>query len=38
MLYLTREINTNSGMAPGAVSADSKTTTADQSPLPQPQR
>jgi len=38
MLYLTREINTNSGMVPGAVSADSKTTTADQSPLPQPQR
>jgi Peptidase family M48 len=38
MLYLTREINTNSGMMPGAVSADSKTTTADQAPLPQPQR
>jgi len=30
MLYLTREINTNSAVVPGAVSADSKTATQDK--------
>jgi hypothetical protein len=30
MLYLTREVNTNSAMAPGAVSADSKEATVDK--------
>ena len=32
MLYLTREININSSMVPGAVSADSKTATSDEAP------
>jgi hypothetical protein len=32
MLYLTREVNVNSSMAPGAVSADSKTVTSDKAP------
>jgi hypothetical protein len=32
MLYLTREVNVNSSMAPGAVSADSKTATSDKAP------
>ena len=30
MLYLTREINSNTSMVPGAVSADSKTATSDK--------
>ena len=30
MLYLTREINTNSSVVPGAVSADSKSVTVDK--------
>ena len=30
MLYLTREINTNSAVVPGAVSADSKEATVDK--------
>ena len=30
MLYLTREINTNSSVVPGAVSADSKEATSDK--------
>jgi len=32
MLYLTREVNVNSSMIPGAVSADSKTVTSDKAP------
>ena len=32
MLYLTREINTNSSVVPGAVSADSKAATVDKAP------
>jgi len=35
MLYLTREINANSAMIPGAVSADSKAATSDAVKAPQ---
>ena len=35
MLYLTREINSNSAVVPGAVSADSKTAAADTEKAPQ---
>jgi hypothetical protein len=35
MLYLTREINANSAVVPGAVSADSKTATANTEKVPQ---
>jgi len=32
VLYLTRQVNTSSGMGPGAVSADSKSVTANKGP------
>jgi len=37
MLYLTREVNTNSGLLPSAVSADSNTANADKAPASQTQ-